>query len=198
MTETLTAYLDSRTVRAQVQASDWRAAVEQSGGLLADVGAVEPRYVEAMKATLLEYGPYAVIAPGIALPHARPEHGVNRPALSLVTLADPVEFGHSANDPVDVVIAFGAVDKETHLGALQQLAGSMNIAVVLQDEFGQGQNDRRIIRSLLVRTLHGFHGSRRLSSLCEEIRTQSPIHPRRRIGIVGEHIVFVQCLVELT
>ena len=45
------------------------------------------------------------------------------PCLSLVTLATPVNFGHSQNDPVDLVFALGAVDKKAHIQALQQLAG---------------------------------------------------------------------------
>jgi len=42
--------------------------------------------------------------------------------MSLVRLASPVEFGSEANDPVDLVFAFGAVDKEAHLQALRELA----------------------------------------------------------------------------
>jgi mannitol/fructose-specific phosphotransferase system IIA component (Ntr-type) len=84
--------------------------------------AVEPRYIEAMKRVLREMGPYAVIAPGIVLLHARPEDGVRRPCLAMLTLATPVPFGHSQNDPVDLVFAMGAVDKQAHVAALQELA----------------------------------------------------------------------------
>lgn len=42
--------------------------------------------------------------------------------MSLVRLASPVEFGSETNDPVDLVFAFGAVDKEMHLQALRELA----------------------------------------------------------------------------
>lgn len=122
MTESLLAFLNARTIRAQVHASDWRVAIARAGDLLVEDGAVEPRYIEAMQATVEEHGPYVVIAPGIALPHARPEDGVTRPALSLVTLAEPVSFGHADNDPVDLVLAFGAVDKTSHVRALQELA----------------------------------------------------------------------------
>ena len=122
MTEGLHTYLGSDTVRAGVDAAGWEQAVERVGALLVEAGSVEPRYVEAMQATIAEHGAYAVIAPGIALPHARPEQGVLRPGLALVTLAEAVEFGHSVNDPVDVVIAFAAVDKAMHVKALQELA----------------------------------------------------------------------------
>jgi mannitol/fructose-specific phosphotransferase system IIA component (Ntr-type) len=96
--------------------------VDRVGRLLVESEAVEPRYIEAMKRVLREMGPYAVIAPGIVLLHARPEDGVRRPCLAMLTLATPVPFGHSQNDPVDLVFAMGAVDKQAHVAALQELA----------------------------------------------------------------------------
>jgi PTS system ascorbate-specific IIA component len=115
--------LTPETVQAQAQAGDWEAATDLVGRLLVAQGSVEPRYVDAMKRVLREMGPYAVIAPGIVLLHARPEDGVRQPCLGLVTLATPVKFGHSQNDPVDLVFALGARDKKAHISALQQLAG---------------------------------------------------------------------------
>lgn len=101
---------------------DWKHAIARSGEALVRTGAVEPRYVDAMIRFKEQFGPYIVIAPGIALPHARPEEGVKRPCLSLLTLKKPVEFGSEDNDPVKVVIAFGAVDDRQHVTALAQLA----------------------------------------------------------------------------
>jgi PTS system ascorbate-specific IIA component len=118
----LASLLTERTVRTQAQARDWEDAADQVGRLLVDDGSVEPGYPDAMKRVLREMGPYAVIAPGIVLLHARPEDGVRRACLGLVTLATPVEFGHSQTDPVDLVFALGATDKKAHISALQQLA----------------------------------------------------------------------------
>jgi PTS system ascorbate-specific IIA component len=58
-----------------------------------------------MRRVLQELGPYAVIAPGIALLHARPDDGVLAPCLALITLSRAVEFGSEQNDPVDLVFA---------------------------------------------------------------------------------------------
>lgn len=118
----LGALLTRQTVRARLHASTSAQATEAVGRLLVEEDAVEPRYVEAMKSVLRDMGPYAVIAPGIVLLHARPDDGVHRPCLALATLAVPVSFGHSTNDPVDVVVAFGAIDKASHLESLQGLA----------------------------------------------------------------------------
>jgi mannitol/fructose-specific phosphotransferase system IIA component (Ntr-type) len=118
----LASLLTDETVRARVHVVSWQEAVERVGELLVGSGAVETRYIEAMKLVLSEMGPYAVIAPGIVLLHARPEDGVRRPCLALMTLATPVPFGHSQNDPVDLVVALGAADKQAHIVALQELA----------------------------------------------------------------------------
>lgn len=118
----LATFLNEKTVRARVQVRSWEEAVEYVGRLLVEAGLAEDRYIGAMKRVLRELGPYAVIAPGIVLLHARPEDGVIEPCLGLITLAAPVEFGHRENDPVDIVFALGAVDKQAHISALQALA----------------------------------------------------------------------------
>jgi PTS system ascorbate-specific IIA component len=118
----LATLLDRQTVEARVGVRNWEEAADRVGGLLVNAGRVEPAYIDAMKRVLKEMGPYAVIAPGIVLLHARPEDGVKQPCLGLVTLSTPVEFGHSENDPVDLVFALGAMDKKAHIRALQQLA----------------------------------------------------------------------------
>jgi len=114
--------LQNETIRAKVSVSSWEEATDCVGELLVKAGAVQWRYVEAMKRVFREMGPYAVISPGVALLHARPEDGVIRPCLGLITLKTPVKFGHTENDPVDLVFALGATDKSSHLLALQNLA----------------------------------------------------------------------------
>ena len=62
-----------------------------------------------------------VVAPGIVLAHARPENGVKKLAMSLITLEPTVSFGHEINDPVKLVVTLAASDNESHLKALSQL-----------------------------------------------------------------------------
>jgi mannitol/fructose-specific phosphotransferase system IIA component (Ntr-type) len=120
------------TVRAKVQVDGWEAAVDGVGKLLLDAGKIEAAYVPAMKRVLKEMVPYAVIAPGIVLLHARPEDGVLEPCLGLITLRQAVPFGHSENDPVDLVFALGAVDKQAHILALRALAEKLGDPSFLQ------------------------------------------------------------------
>ncbi|WP_157109782.1 BglG family transcription antiterminator [Thermanaeromonas toyohensis] len=114
--------LTEETISLDVEVKDWEEAVRAAGRLLVRKGVVEERYVESMVRTVKELGPYIVIAPGIAMPHARPEDGVKQVGLSLVRLRPPVDFGNKANDPVDIVIAIAGVDRSSHLQILAQLS----------------------------------------------------------------------------
>lgn len=118
-------------VALDVEAESWEEAVRAAGSLLVNAGCVEARYVDAMIRTTREMGPYIVLGPGFALPHARPEDGVKRLGISLVRLRRPVAFGHKENDPVDLVFALGAIDNETHLKALMQLSDLLGNPVTL-------------------------------------------------------------------
>ena len=50
--------------------------------------------------------PYYVLGPGLAMPHARPEDGVNRLGLALTVLKEGVNFGSEGNDPVRLLVTW--------------------------------------------------------------------------------------------
>ena len=104
----LSALLPRSAIRVGVEAADWRAAVTAAGDVLVSSGATAPAYTGEMIAAIEQMGAYMVIAPGIALPHARPSPAVLRVGLSVVALARPGPFGHPQNDPVTLVLALGA------------------------------------------------------------------------------------------
>jgi PTS system ascorbate-specific IIA component len=108
-----------------VAAADWRAAVRAAAGLLVREGAAEAGYPDRCVATVEEQGPYIVLAPGLALAHARPEDGALSVGVAAATLAEPVAFGHPVNDPVDVVLAFCTPDAAAHTATLAALARAL-------------------------------------------------------------------------
>jgi mannitol operon transcriptional antiterminator len=103
------------------QARDWREAIRLAGKPLVSLGYITDRYVDAMIANKERLGEYIVIARGVAFPHASPKDGVNRTCFSILTLMEPVHFGHPKNDPVDVVIAMGCSNSWIHTQALSDL-----------------------------------------------------------------------------
>lgn len=112
----------SVAARTEVPALGWEDAVRAAAGLLTGSGAADDRYPGRCVEMVKEHGPYIVIAPGIALAHARPEDGALSLGLAVAVLAEPVAFGHATNDPVDVVFAFASPDKEAHVALLARLA----------------------------------------------------------------------------
>lgn len=96
-------------------------AILAAGNALVASGACSEAYVEAMLANYREFGPYFVIAPGLAMPHARPEQGAKQAQLSFVRLRQPVVFGHAENDPVRLVLGLSATGQDEHIALIQQL-----------------------------------------------------------------------------
>jgi PTS system ascorbate-specific IIA component len=116
-----------------VEVNDWRQAVVAAGELLVDTGIAEAGYIDAMIRISEELGPYIVIGPQIAMPHARPEDGALATGLSLVKLSTPVEFGHPDHDPVVLVFGLAAIDKKMHIAALQTLAEMLSTKSLLKE-----------------------------------------------------------------
>ncbi len=113
--------LNESTIMLQAEVESWEGAGIKAGELLFKNGFVEQDYIERMIEAVNDFGPYIVIAPGIALFHARPEESVKEVCLSMVTLKTPVEFGAGDKDPVDLIFAFAAIDDNSHLKAISEL-----------------------------------------------------------------------------
>ena len=119
----LNAALGVGSITLAAEAPDWEAAVRLAGSGLEASGRTTNVYTQAMVAAILELGPYVVVAPGLAMPHARPSEAVLETGMSLVVLKTPVAFGHRKNDPVRVVFGLAALDHDRHLELLSEFAG---------------------------------------------------------------------------
>ena len=104
------------------QVKDWREAIKIACQPLIDKGCIEPRYVDAIYKSHEQIGPYYVLGPGIAMPHARPEEGVNQLSLALTIIEKGVEFGADENDPVKLLIVLAATDNDSQINAIVKLA----------------------------------------------------------------------------
>ncbi|MEE6075007.1 PTS sugar transporter subunit IIA [Avibacterium paragallinarum] len=118
--------IENRSVKLNQTAQNWEEAIKIGTDMLVESGAIEPRYYDAIISMVKEMGPYIILAPGLAMPHARPEEGVNRTAFALVTLTTPVAF-ESEEEPVSVLITLAGSDSDQHM------QGIMEITQVLED-----------------------------------------------------------------
>ena len=117
-----------RDIKLKVPVRDWQDAVIKTGSILEQNGYVKHEYVDAMIQTVKTLGPYIVVAPGLAMPHAKSTNGVLKSGISIVTLANPVEFGNESNDPVHMLIGLAGTNDSLHLDILQA------IATIFEDE----------------------------------------------------------------
>lgn len=114
-------------------AADWRAAVRLAGDALVAAKSARAGYADEMIRMIEEHGPYVVIAPGLALAHARPGPEVLADGLAIVTLATPVTFGHPHNDPVSVVLGLAVANPVNHLAYVAAIANVFNDSTAVHE-----------------------------------------------------------------
>ncbi|MGY4787674.1 PTS sugar transporter subunit IIA [Bacillus sp. OHL2] len=113
--------LTEQTIKLHQTADTWQEAITKAAQPLLEQNAIKPSYVEAMIQSVHQNGPYIVIAPQVAIPHARPEDGVNKLSMTLMSFKQPISFSKDGKKQVRLVIVLAAIDSMSHLKALKQL-----------------------------------------------------------------------------
>ncbi|MGI2329207.1 BglG family transcription antiterminator [Planococcus sp. YIM B11945] len=113
--------LQPERIQLAESVKDWRHAIGLAAQPLLEGGEITGQYVEAMVAVVEKMGPYIVISPQIAIPHARPQDGVHKLGMSLLQLKESVAFSEKEAHQVKLIIVLAAIDGEMHLKALGQL-----------------------------------------------------------------------------
>lgn len=109
-------------------AKDWRDAIRLSCKPLEEDGTVDPQYAEEVIASVEKFGPYIIIMPDIAIPHAiHNAIGANNTAISFLKLEDPVSFEEGDSDKdVKVFFTLVATNPDEHLINMQKLSELLN------------------------------------------------------------------------
>lgn len=110
------------TIQCRESVTSWQEALELCAVPLIEADIIRPEYVTAIVQQHQRLGPYYVLAPGLAMPHARPEEGAKGLGLSLLKLQEGVFFGSEDGDPVDLIIMLAAPDKHSHIELIAALA----------------------------------------------------------------------------
>lgn len=114
--------LTEEVVDVKLEVENWQEAVVKAGKLLLDNDKVDERYIQAMIETVKDMGAYIVMAPGIAMPHARPDSGAKDIGVAVISLKQGVNFGSKDFDPVKLVFAICAKENKSHIELLQDLS----------------------------------------------------------------------------
>ncbi|MBB6453702.1 mannitol operon transcriptional antiterminator [Salirhabdus euzebyi] len=122
----LTELITIDTIQMIHSVKDWKEAIRVASSPLIKNDSITDRYIEEMISNVEKLGPYIVIAPKIAIPHAKPEHGVQKLGMSLLRLEKSVAFSDQQKHDVHFVVVLAAIDNETHLKALSQFTRLMS------------------------------------------------------------------------
>ncbi|APG49470.1 PTS sugar transporter subunit IIA [Providencia stuartii] len=124
---------DAKWIQINQVAVDWKEALSIACTPLIIHGAAEPNYLQGIIKNTQSWGPYYLIAPGIAMPHARPEQGAIYNQITLTTLKQPVVFGHEDCDPVWLLMTVCATQSDDHIRLIQYIAELIDNPLLLDE-----------------------------------------------------------------
>jgi mannitol/fructose-specific phosphotransferase system IIA component (Ntr-type) len=114
--------LTAETIQFSASEPSWQEAIKLSAQPLLKNLSITEDYITAMIAAVDKFGPYIVIAPKVALPHARPEKGALKMGLSLLITKNEVKFSDDPEHTVNLLFALSATDSKSHILALTELS----------------------------------------------------------------------------
>lgn len=114
--------LKEEYIKINESCTDWEDAINHAGNILLEKGIVTQEYIDGVIKSVKLFGPYVVVAKGIAIPHCLGSMGVKENAITLITLKEPVNFGNPKNDPVYYVLLFANTDFDSHIEALSAVS----------------------------------------------------------------------------
>jgi len=135
--------LTDKQILLKKEINHWEESIRIVAQPLLEDDYINESYVEAMIDAVKEYGAYIVIGKGIALAHARPEAGVNKLGLSVLTLATPIAFGHKDNDPVKIIFCLATTNNISHLKIMKTVVRLVN-------------EERKLNKLIEQHTIRGF------------------------------------------
>lgn len=118
----ITEMLKRENVRLADSVDSWQNAIKLAIAPLSEGGYVEDRYADEIIRATNEMGPYYVLTEDVALIHGRPEDGCIKGQLAVTVLKKPVKFSEDSFD-VRLLVALAAEDSNSHIEAMQVLAG---------------------------------------------------------------------------
>lgn len=137
--------LTEKMIQTSNRVGSWQEAIRLAAKPLFDHDVIEERYIDAMIDNIKEIGPYIVLAPKVAIPHARPEDGVNQVGMSLLKIKHAVSFSEEDEEKdVNLIFVIAAIDNETHLKALSQLTELLEDEAVV-DQIIEANSIKEII-----------------------------------------------------
>lgn len=140
----LNKWLFKENIQIVDNTKNWKDAVKLCGLPLINSGIVHRKYIKAVYQTHEKFGPYYVLMPNVAIPHARPTDGVFDTGLSLLLVKEGVSFFKDEFDPVNLIIMLAAKDNNSHIHLISSIAELLNNKASIE----------RIINSMTIENVY--------------------------------------------
>ena len=111
--------IEYKYIQVKDAIKDWKEAIRIGAKPLLEDNIISDNYIEQMINNVIKMGPYIVIAENIAIPHARPEDGAYKSAISILKLRDKVKFGEERQ--VNTIIVLASANDEKHIETLKKI-----------------------------------------------------------------------------
>lgn len=125
------------------QAPSWEESIKTAAQPLVEKSYINLDYIQAMIENVQNNGPYIIIVPEIAMPHASTDKGVNQTGMSFLKLQEPVTF--PGGQRVKLLFVLAATDSTTHLDLLSDLS-SLLIDEGIREQLKKVANEDELLR----------------------------------------------------
>ena len=121
---------------------DWREAIRLASAPLIEDRSITQNYVRAMIDSIETTGPYIVLTPGVALPHARPSEGAKKLAMAMLCSRERIYFNEEKY--ANLLIILSSVDGHSHINALVHLSNMFGEEETLE-KFMEAQTVEEVV-----------------------------------------------------
>ncbi|GAA3316662.1 hypothetical protein GCM10020331_013320 [Ectobacillus funiculus] len=85
-------FITAETITIETSVSDWKEAIRIAAKPLLTNESIKQQYIDTIISNYNYDEPYIILGSHVAIPHASPENGVNKTAMSLLSLKEGVYF----------------------------------------------------------------------------------------------------------
>ncbi len=133
--------INEQLISFKTSPNSWQEAIRLSSQLLLEQGYIDESYIEKMIENVNEFGAYIVIAPQIAMPHSRPEHGVIRGGFAVTIFNREIDI---CGSKAKAFITLACSHNNHHLKMMQMIALALNTKDKI-NSFVNAQNKQQIV-----------------------------------------------------
>jgi len=112
--------LDSVQVVDTVES--WEKAISLCFAPLLEKNIITENYIQQVISKGEELNFYFLLAPGLGMPHSRPEDGVLEIGISLLIIKKGVQFATHQHNPIYCLIGLAAINNDKHIDILMEIS----------------------------------------------------------------------------